>query len=394
LAAAVGWAAAASGAEAPRARVMLIGIDAASWNVIDPLLAEGRMPHLKRLMEGGSQAVLRSVTSNSPVEWTTIFTGKSADKHGIHGWNPVYGEPRTTDRKVKAVWNILAERGRRVAVVGLMGTYPVERVPGAFVSNTWPKRWETELDGYFHPTRLVAGGETYGLRAFLDGYTRPGREAPPVTTREGAADVRLWKLYDALARDERAATLAEHAFGLERYDLLATFLSGADSVGHVVWLDVEAVGDVVRAYYVHLDSLLGRLLRFADERTVVVVVSDHGQQRLRDYQFVRGWNVRMLGNHLDDGVLVVSGAGAARSAIRGEASTYDVVPTILRLAGLPPAADMDGRVLDGMLGAAYASATAPTVPTYETGTPSFAEPVPASPDPETVRRLKGLGYLR
>ncbi len=104
----------------PARRVLLLGWDAADWQVIRPLLAAGRMPNLAGLMArgvSGNIATLYPVLS--PTLWTSIATGKRPPKHGVLG----FSEPThdglavrpcsVLSRTTKAVWNILAQSGKR-----------------------------------------------------------------------------------------------------------------------------------------------------------------------------------------------------------------------------------------------------------------------------------------
>ncbi len=55
---------------------MIFGIDGADWKVIEPLVARGRLPHFRRLIEEGATGTLQSMEpSASPSLWTTIATG-------------------------------------------------------------------------------------------------------------------------------------------------------------------------------------------------------------------------------------------------------------------------------------------------------------------------------
>ncbi|MGH8164604.1 MAG: alkaline phosphatase family protein, partial [Rhodanobacteraceae bacterium] len=68
-------------------KLLLVGWDAADWQLIHPLLDAGRMPHLKRLVETGVIGNLMSLQPMlSPLLWTTIATGKRAYQHGVHGF--------------------------------------------------------------------------------------------------------------------------------------------------------------------------------------------------------------------------------------------------------------------------------------------------------------------
>ena len=76
-----------SGPENMKHRIFLLGLDGASWNLLDRLLAAGVMPNLQRLCEEGVRATLAStVPPITPVAWSTLMTGVSPGKHGVFGF--------------------------------------------------------------------------------------------------------------------------------------------------------------------------------------------------------------------------------------------------------------------------------------------------------------------
>ena len=90
-----------------RCKLLLLGIDGATWRVLDPLLQAGNLPNLKRLIARGASGVLRSFEySASPVAWTTIATGKMPAKHNIKDFRV-----SRRDLRARQVWDILAEQG-------------------------------------------------------------------------------------------------------------------------------------------------------------------------------------------------------------------------------------------------------------------------------------------
>ncbi len=122
--------------------LLLFGVDGASWDVMGPLLAEGRLPNFARLMDAGSHAPLATLTpTKSPPIWTTIATGVLPEAHGIHSFVvklPGSGEttlPSSNLRKVPAVWNILSDYGYRVGVVNWWASFPAEAVNGFVISD-------------------------------------------------------------------------------------------------------------------------------------------------------------------------------------------------------------------------------------------------------------------
>lgn len=126
-------------------KVLLIGWDAADWKVINPLLDRGLMPALNDLVNNGvmgNLATLRPILS--PMLWTSIATGKRADKHGIQGFmepDPQTGGLRpvsSTSRKVKAIWNILTQHGFKTHALGWFASHPAEPINGVSVSDLYP----------------------------------------------------------------------------------------------------------------------------------------------------------------------------------------------------------------------------------------------------------------
>ena len=105
-------------------RVLLLGWDAADWNIIHPLIEAGKMPVLEKFIEfgvSGQIATLQPILS--PMLWTSIATGKRADKHDILGFVEPSPDGKgvrpvsSTSRKCKAIWNILSQSGLRSVVI-------------------------------------------------------------------------------------------------------------------------------------------------------------------------------------------------------------------------------------------------------------------------------------
>ena len=123
-------------------KLLLIGWDAADWQMMNPLIDAGQMPTLKKLMDEGVSGNLATIRPMlSPMLWTSIATGKRADKHGIHGFleplpDGTNVRPVTsTSRKCKAIWNILNQSGLRSNVINWFASYPAEPINGAMVAN-------------------------------------------------------------------------------------------------------------------------------------------------------------------------------------------------------------------------------------------------------------------
>lgn len=105
---------------APAQKLVLIGLDSATWEVIDPLQAKGELPTLQSLRETGSSGTMESLEDLiSPVVWTSIASGKLPGKHGIYDFN--------VDRyavRVKRLWEILTPKGLSVGLFRYLVTWP------------------------------------------------------------------------------------------------------------------------------------------------------------------------------------------------------------------------------------------------------------------------------
>lgn len=112
-------------------RVAVIGLDGADWRVIDPLLAAGELPHLAGLLRRGRGWVLRSIEpSSSPVVWSSIFSGKQPEDHGIVDWE----SSRADNRRAAMLWELAHAAGLPSVAVNVPGSWPPTAVDGALVA--------------------------------------------------------------------------------------------------------------------------------------------------------------------------------------------------------------------------------------------------------------------
>ena len=133
----------------PRLKLLLIGIDGATWGIIEPMIARGELPNIARVVDEGSAGTLWSINPMySPRLFTTIATGRTADEHGVQGPSDT-----TSDAVlVRRVWDIL-----------------------------WQQRgWDYGLLEWYVTSPPVASE---------DGFVIPG--PPAVTTNSGAASSSL-----------------------------------------------------------------------------------------------------------------------------------------------------------------------------------------------------------
>ncbi|MEW6742301.1 MAG: alkaline phosphatase family protein [Planctomycetota bacterium] len=364
--------------EAPHPRVVLIGLDGADWRIIEPLFAEDALPNLRAIVEGGVAAPLRTIEPMlSPVIWTTIATGRAPEDHGI-GWfmtDTERGEKvpiTSTLRRTKALWNILAENGLSVSVVGWWATYPAEEVEGEIVSDYFAfhnfgntgERVATEL-GKVWPPEYTSRVEAMWMRRDAVAFELVKRLADIPREEYDAVQARAFTFDDPISHllHILASTLSYERIGTEvlsrKRDLTAIYFEGIDSVSHLFMKfappKLETVSEegfrryrnAVREFYLLQDEILGRLMASLDRDTVVMIVSDHGfrsgAERLRESDAVEVGTAHLW--HTRYGIFAMRGPGIRVGAKIPEVSVYDIAPTILHFLDLPLASDMPGNVI-------------------------------------------------
>lgn len=353
-------------------KVLLIGWDAADWEVITPLLDEGLMPALDGLINRGVMGNLATLQPIlSPMLWNSIATGKFPDKHGIHGFiepDPVNGGARpytSTSRKCKALWNILTQVGLRSNVVGWWASHPAEPINGVVVTNAFggvrvdPDRGWTIPKGAVHPPELA--GKLAPFKVF-PGELTEAHILPFIPTAaqiDQQTDRRLSSFAKVLSDAASIHAIATALMASEPWDFTAVYYDAVDHFSHAFmpfhppklgWIeqeDFDRYKEVVRGAYRFHDMMLERLLELAGPETTIVLCSDHGFES--GSQRVQGTPREPAGpaiGHRQYGILVMAGPGIKQDERIYGASLIDITPTILTVFGLPLGRDMDGRPLN------------------------------------------------
>ncbi len=260
------------------ARVLVIGLDAATFDVIEPLIAAGRLPNLARLRAGGWARPLISTTPDkTPLAWTSCRTGVNPGKHGIFDFWQVKDYQwvfnTSAEIKVPAVEQILSRRGRRVCTVNVPLTYPPQPVNGLVISGLPTPGPES---GYTYPPGL-----RMELLARLGEFDLDGNE--DLDFSQPAQTVKT--LYE---HHRRRRETAQYLLEKERWDYFMVVFTLADKLQHAFWLArelflqgsadplVQRFGPVIDQCYELLDESVGKLVRAAGEDCAILVVSDHG----------------------------------------------------------------------------------------------------------------------
>lgn len=293
----------------PPRRVVFAGIDGATWDVIDPLIAAGRLPNLAAMTRAGVHGPLKStVPPNSSLAWTSFQTGVHPGKHGIfffreqrHG---SYLRPVVSWDSVQApsIWRLASEAGKKVCVVTVPMTFPVERVNGAMIGGLLtPDRhadfiWPPELRGELE----AAIGDL------------PADNEPEILFHTAGEAEALRSLHHVIEQITRAG---EYLLDKLQPDLFAIVYRQVDLTSHQAWCYQdpawqranpgawEARKDMLASVYEAVDAAFGRIRAKAlalDGEVAFGTCSDHGFGPITQRYYLNKWLV-------DQGYLVLKG---------------------------------------------------------------------------------------
>jgi hypothetical protein len=399
-------------------KLAVIAIDGADWRVAGPLMAEGRLPTLARLVREGSWGPLASFPdSNSAVIWASIYSGREPADHGVLDFYTVRLPGMAADhRGVYPVHRtFFKELALRLQRLGLGELTPIDRH-----SVATPLLWEVAqaqgrsiglVDGYFYsypaPALTVAGSYFVGYGS--DGLWQRAQEAGRGATREEAArhatpPELIAELGPLLGRPDfawQSSALLRLLAERGQPELLTLYTHEPDNVQHEAWrwhepgryfgVDArEAAGhDRVARFYEQLDGFLAELRARLEPGTVLAVVSDHGHSPTIFHE------MDTQHRHGPPGMLLLHGPGIRAGELQG-AGVLDVYPTLLHLLGIPVPDDADGRLLAGAFDPELLAARPPRRVASWDGLPPPAPvaPMDSGRRREEIEKLRELGYIR
>jgi len=257
-------------------RVLVVGWDGASYELLDPLLAAGRLPNVARLARRGRTAVLDStIVPISSAAWVSAVTGGTPGQHGVYDFfDPLpdsYDVRLTSARsnRLPPLWRVLGWQGLRSLVFGVPLTWPPEEIEGVMVTGM--------------------------LSPFDADYTWPPELADELRARGFQPDLGIWR-----ENLELTPQRMEQQLAIKR-DVLLEQLAGDWDFAMVVFKSLDVLshraydgdpGGAVAGWMVELDRVLGDLLDAVGPDVNVLLVSDHGFHAYPRNFFTQAWLVQ------------------------------------------------------------------------------------------------------
>ncbi len=276
----------------------ILGLDGATWSIIDFLVDRNELPGFKRLKEEGSWGFLETYTPTESISlWTTVATGVSPSRHGIHTFTrripgtDQYVPSPGTDRQVPALWNMVSDKGKTVVSVKWFASWPAEQVNGAMLS---PRLEAEDAEPRTYPADLFNEIDSFRYQSTMDAFPQPprskqnaqaifqspahesDRNAPPMLIGQSQVNAKMF--------DDTSVWLAgKYVYQKYSPDLFMLYLKSTDRVQHFLWGSqqnnsadpaIQAEAEAIYAWYRFYDDIILELLE--DRTRTLMVVSDHG----------------------------------------------------------------------------------------------------------------------
>ena len=272
-------------------KVILLGFDGATFDALNPLVEQGKLPTIARLIhEGVSAPLMSTIHPLTPCAWSSMVTGLNPGKHGIFDFRrrrPGTYALEIVNSRLRdgaALWTILTQHGKKVGVFNVPLTFPPDPVKGFMISGMDAPR----SSSFTYPAALQAD-----IQGVIGNYS--------IDVNGFCSDAKEYANRILRMLDNRIDTFH---YLLQRYsdlDFLMAVFVAPDRLQHAFWkyldpgapefglAEAEFFRSAFERCYRRLDDLIGELLQGSSEDTTIMVVSDHGFGPLYKDVYLNRW---------------------------------------------------------------------------------------------------------
>jgi predicted AlkP superfamily phosphohydrolase/phosphomutase len=270
-------------------QILVIGLDGATFDLMEPLMAAGKLKTLAQIAQTGARGPLRStIPHHSGPAWTSFATGVGPGQHSIYSFfarsYDDYTFPPINSRRVRSetLWQMLSRAGLTVGVMNVPGTYPPAPVNGFLITGML----SPGIAQAFYPPELRSQ-----VLAQAPGYTVEALALSDKTRY-------LASVQDSIEARKQAAL---YLLREQPTDLFVVVFTELDRLQHFYWADMDSdhpchapgtapeIAQAIEAGYVALDRAVEELLRAVDQDCLVLLVSDHGFEGVYKLFYVNKW---------------------------------------------------------------------------------------------------------
>ena len=340
-------------------KVMLIEINEITWDLIDPLIEEGKLPTFAKLKSEGAWGSPMSVDLPPQLDpwitWTTVYTGKTQPEHNLY----FLQQPPDTI-KAKRIWEYLNDSGLSVGIYGSLCSWPPVTMKGFHVPDTFspdnqtyppdlhsiqdlnltytrsvrlPKDTDTLKFKIKLGVNLIRLGLTFGTILATVRQLFAERLNPNIRWKRVVLQPRAnFDFFKRLYRRHKPQFVTFHTNHVAHYQHTYWKAMQPDEFLPLETTEKERenYGNAIEYGYQAADRLLAEMVRLMDRNTVLVVASSMGQKPFRT-QLKDGKKIMQVKDFdrlLD--ILQSKGKARAVSMMSDQFNVYSDSPELLR----------------------------------------------------------------
>jgi len=285
----------------------MIGLDGATFDLLDPLVERGVMPFMAGILKESVRAKLMSTRHPlTPQAWTSMITGRNPTAHGIYDFlRPAFLPDGgvflkindSRDNHCETIWSIANRYKQRATSLNFYGMSPAPAIDGYVISGFIPWR---HLRQATHPREFydeVRALPNFDFRLLGIDLTEEKKAVQGLNEAEHEPWIELQN-----ARDRAWSELTCHLMKKDRTELTAVVLDGPDKIQHLFWRFVdpalereesgdwyERIRDLSIGFYHGLDRNLKLIFDAAGSDTDILITSDHGFGPTTEIFYVNEW---------------------------------------------------------------------------------------------------------
>jgi len=249
-------------------KLVVLGLDGVPYTLLNEAFAEGRLPHLKRISDGGTLLQMRSVIPTiSSVAWASFATGHNPGNHGVYGFVERDNQlrryiPTNRDVASPAMWERLNEHGLRAISINVPLTYPPRNINGIIIG------------GFLGPSiDKIASPQSISQLLHEKNYIIDANPRLAAQDLDGFLN-EIFKAFRA------RADVGLHLMKTERWDLFVCHIMETDRLQHFYWDGYEDANSKYHEsfwqLYDEIDQFVGVVESELPPDTELMLLSDHG----------------------------------------------------------------------------------------------------------------------
>lgn len=263
-----------------KSKILIIGIDGADWYLTKDWVEKNELSNLKKIVDNGFfNKLISTIPPLSPSAWTSLFTGKKPNEHGIYSFlkqkkdEYFYRPISSKDRTAEPLWISLSKKGYRSIIMNIPFTYPPDIINGIMITGLGTPGKDSN---FAYPKKY----QDWILNNYPDYNV-------DLTERLLDEKSNIYEMEDTIIRiEETHEKIFTDLLKKEYWDFSVIVFRSLDVIQHYGFDDKK----LLLKHYKRVDKLIGKILKNINTKKIkIILCSDHGFRKVHKKFYVNNW---------------------------------------------------------------------------------------------------------